>query len=96
MKNKVFFIFLSVLSLSGCSIFAQKKIPVTDAVTRVVVDPRVLAGCEPIPEIQGDIDFDRLADHYIGLIKLYGICSAKQRMSIQAIRELANLPVNKD
>ncbi len=95
MKKLVFSIVLLLPVLAGCEfLHPDRKIPQTDGVSRVVVDPRVLAGCDKIPELQGDIDFDKLAEHYIGLVRLYGICSAKQRMSIQAIRELANLPVD--
>ena len=93
MKIRILFIGLLLPFLSACHfLHPDRAIPNTDGVSRVVVDPRVLAGCAAIPEIQGDIDFEKLADHYIGLVKLYGICSAKQRISIQAIRELANLP----
>lgn len=95
MSNKTSIILALTLLISGCYSLHPEKIPQTDGITRVVVDPRVLEGCVPVPELLGDIDFDKLADHYINLIRLYGICSAKQRMSIQAIRELANLPVNK-
>lgn len=96
MKNLVFYIvLLTGLSLSGCKTLNHNSTPPTDGISRVVVDPRVLQGCDPIPQLSGDVDFDVLVDHYVGLVKLYGICSAKQRISIQAIRELANLPVGK-
>lgn len=97
MKTKALIIVLFVTTLSGCSIFDKFKTPDLPANlnSRVVIDPRILAGCDQIPEITGDIDLDKLVDHYVGLIKLYGICSAKQRISIQAIRELANLPIDK-
>lgn len=97
MKNKLFLIVLCLPLVTGCEfLHSDRVIPPTDGITRVVVDPRVLQGCDSIPELLGDIDMDKLVDHYIGLVKLYGICSAKQRMSVQAIRELANLPVNKN
>lgn len=97
MKTKALIIVLIAAALNGCSIFEnfRQKPPPVDLNTRVVIDPRILAGCDQIPEITGDIDLDKLVDHYVGLIKLYGICSAKQRISIQTIRELANLPVDK-
>ena len=96
MKIRIFLIAGLLPVMSGCYfLHPEQNIPNTDGVSRVVVDPRVLQGCDPVPELVGDIDFDVLADHYVNLIKLYGICSAKQRISIQAIRELANLPPTK-
>lgn len=92
MKKHIFLIAGLLPVITGCNFLHPEKVPPTDGITRVVVDPRVLQGCEPVPELLGDIDFDVLAEHYIQLIKLYGICSAKQRISIQAIRDLANLP----
>jgi len=96
MKKHVFLIALLLPLITACEfLHPERSIPTTDGLTRVVVDPRVLQGCDPIPELLGDIEFDKLAEHYVNLIKLYGLCSAKQRISIQAIRELANLPTGK-
>lgn len=97
MKKHIFLIAILLPAITACEfLHPERKIPSTDGISRVVVDPRILQGCDPIPELLGDIDFDKLAEHYVNLIKLYGICSAKQRISIQAIRELANLPTNKE
>jgi hypothetical protein len=93
MKKLVITFGLLLTLLNGCGIFNKKiqEIPppiVTN--NRVVVDPKLLQTCEPLPALVGNT-YEQVADHYLTVINLYGQCALKQLDSIDVIRKLSNL-----
>jgi hypothetical protein len=93
MKKLVITFGLLLTLLNGCGIFNKKiqEIPppiVTN--NRVVVDPKLLQACEPLPALVGNT-YEQVADHYLTVINLYGQCALKQLDSIDVIRKLSNL-----
>jgi len=86
-------VLIPLILLAGCAWFKKSTpeppaIPATES--RVVVDPKSLQPCEPLPKFLGR-DYVELADHYLTTINLYGQCSLKQLESITIIRKLSNL-----
>lgn len=86
-------VLIAFLFLSGCSIFTnsdKKLLPIPSTENRVVVDPKLLEACQPLPNFLGTT-YEQLADHYLTIINLYGQCSIQQLNSIKVIRKLTNL-----
>jgi hypothetical protein len=95
MKKHILISFFLLSLLNGCGIFSKKSVeqaPIPAATTqRVVVDPKSLQPCQPLPPIQTPATYETIAQHYITIIALYGDCALKQAASIEAIRKLSNL-----
>jgi hypothetical protein len=95
MKKHILISFFLLSLLNGCGIFSKKspeQPPIPVATTqRVVVDPKSLQPCQPLPPIQTPATYETIAQHYITIIALYGDCALKQAASIEAIRKLSNL-----
>jgi len=93
MKKLVLTLSLLLILLNGCGIF-NKKIqeiaPPATTNTRVVVDPKLLEPCQPLPALVAS-SYEQVAEHYLTIIGLYGQCALKQLDSINAIRKLSNL-----
>jgi len=86
-------ILIAFLFLSGCSIFTnsdKKFAPIPSTENRVMVDPKLLEACQPLPSFLGTT-YEQLADHYLTIISLYGQCNIQQLNSIKIIRKLTNL-----
>jgi hypothetical protein len=86
-------VLIPLILLAGCAWFkksAPELPPIPATESRVVVDPKSLQACEPLPKFLGR-DYVELADHYLTIINLYGQCSLKQLESITIIRKLSNL-----
>jgi hypothetical protein len=93
MKKLVLTLSLLLILLNGCGIFNKKisKIPPPATTnTRVVVDPKLLEPCQPLPALVAS-SYEQVAEHYLTTIGLYGQCALKQLDSINAIRKLSNL-----
>jgi hypothetical protein len=95
MKKHILISFCLFAMLTGCGIFSKKsveQIPIPAATTqRVVVDPKSLQSCLPMPALQTPATYETIAQHYITIIGLYGDCAIKQSSSIELIRKLSNL-----
>jgi hypothetical protein len=93
MKKLILTLSLLLPLLNGCGIF-NKKIqeiaPPATTNTRVVVDPKLLEPCQPLPALVAS-SYEQVAEHYLTTIGLYGQCALKQLDSINAIRKLSNL-----
>jgi len=93
MKKLVITASLLLLLLNGCGIFVKKIPEIPPPATtgnRIVVDPKLLQACEPLPPLVG-VTYEQVADHYLTVINLYGQCALKQLDSIATIRKLSNL-----
>jgi hypothetical protein len=93
MKKLVITFGLLLTLLNGCGIFKKKIQEIPPPATtnnRVVVDPKLLQTCEPLPALIG-ANYEQVAEHYLTVIGLYGQCALKQLDSIEAIRKLSNL-----
>jgi hypothetical protein len=93
MKKLVISAGLLLLLLNGCGIFVKKIPEIPPPATtgnKVVVDPKLLQACEPLPTLVANT-YEQVADHYLTVINLYGQCALKQLDSIKTIRKLSNL-----
>jgi len=95
MKKHILISFCLFAMLTGCGIFSKNspEQPPIPAATpqRVVVDPKSLQPCTPMPALQTPATYETIAQHYITIIGLYGDCAIKQSSSIELIRKLSNL-----
>ena len=96
MKKHILIAFFLFSMISGCGIFSKKSqiiaTPVPAATPqRVVVDPKSLELCKPLPELQTPATYETIAEHYITTIGLYGECVIKQSSAVELIRKLSNL-----
>jgi len=95
MKKHILISFCLFAMLTGCGIFLKKSpeqapIPASTP-QRIVVDPKSLQPCQPMPQLQTPATYETIAQHYITIIGLYGDCAIKQSSSIELIRKLSNL-----
>jgi hypothetical protein len=89
MKKAVLTIVLLLPLLTGCGFLEKFRKPVPPTPT-IAVDVRLLELCKDLPLIDSASSFQDLAQHYVGIIGLYGDCSSRQRAGVEALKSLEN------
>lgn len=85
---KKFLIVLIIPLLTACWPFnTRPDVPIPQD-RAVLIDREILKQCQPIPNISTTED---IGVKYVELIGVYGICSNRQRASIEVIKKLGNI-----
>jgi len=75
--------------LTGCAFLEKFQKPVS-ATPTITIDARLLELCKELPSLDMATTFPELAEHYVGVIGLYGDCRLRQRAGVEALKSLEN------